>query len=384
MKRSPAPITADKVLRRAAALHLAPTHGEAVGEDRQALKTRPLVSVLMTVYNAGDFLEPAIESVLGQTWTYLELVIVDDGSTDGSLERIRHAGWRDARVRVIENEHNLGQPASRNKGIQALRGDFLAFMDADDLSHPERLSRQVAFLEAHSQIDLVGTCWSPIDVDGQLLPRKTRQRQRFTSHQIAARLLFYCPIHHPTMMIRARVAKDLHYDTAFPVAQDHDLWVRLMPNYRFAVLPECLFYYRQHDHQAISDGNRMMAGRRRIFEKQLAELDIDFDAQDSYRHFHLFHFRGRNLFRAQCAEPLDVDFVRWAGQWMARLAAANRHKRLYPEPAFSRFLGARWLFVCRKASAESDAPLRIWAIFLRSSLTRAVARALLARELDPF
>ncbi|MFS8652378.1 MAG: glycosyltransferase family 2 protein, partial [Caldibacillus sp.] len=115
----------------------------------------PFVTVFMPVYNSGKYLVEAIESILRQTYRNLELLIVDDGSTDHSIEIIKT--FADPRIRLIKNDQNRGIPFTRNVGLKEARGKYLAIMDSDDISHPERIERQVAYLENHPAIDVAGT-----------------------------------------------------------------------------------------------------------------------------------------------------------------------------------------------------------------------------------
>ena len=133
----------------------------------------PKVTAVIPVYNREKYLRGAIESILAQTFTDFELLVIDDGSTDGSREAIR--SYHDPRIRLMCNETNQGIPKTRNRGIQFARGEYLAFLDSDDWAYPERLAKQVAFLDSHPDYAAVGA-W--IDVDGRRGPSSsTRQTQ---------------------------------------------------------------------------------------------------------------------------------------------------------------------------------------------------------------
>ncbi|MCY3867896.1 MAG: glycosyltransferase family 2 protein [Chloroflexi bacterium] len=117
----------------------------------------PAVSVVMPVYNGECYLAEAIESILGQTFTDFEFIIVDDGSRDGSAAIIHDFAKRDERIRVIQHERNRGLTSARNSGIAASRGQFVAAMDHDDISLPRRIEKQADFLHSHPRLGLVGT-----------------------------------------------------------------------------------------------------------------------------------------------------------------------------------------------------------------------------------
>ena len=125
-----------------------------------------LVTVLLPVYNGGPFLPRVLASLLAQTWRDFEVLVIDDGSSDGSAEIAAAHARSDPRVRVLRNERNLGLARTLNRGLDEARSPLVARQDVDDLSHPERLARQVAFLEAHAEVALVGAQGWEIDRDG--------------------------------------------------------------------------------------------------------------------------------------------------------------------------------------------------------------------------
>ena len=202
----------------------------------------PKVSVLLPVWNAERYLAGAIESVLAQSFADFELLIVDDGSTDGSTALIRR--YRDRRIRRIENEKNLGVTRSLNLGLELAHGRYVARMDADDLCAPERLERQVAFLDAHPEVALVASRARWVDAlgaeigiidtpaDGETLRRRLRRGNWIV---------------HGTVMMRAEAVRALGgYDESMERAQDYDLWLRLSERHPIAALPDLLYTWRDH------------------------------------------------------------------------------------------------------------------------------------------
>jgi glycosyltransferase involved in cell wall biosynthesis len=202
----------------------------------------PKVSVVLPVWNAERYLAGAIESVLAQTFTDFELLIVDDGSTDGSAALIRR--YRDRRIRRIENEKNLGVTRSLNLGLELARGRYVARMDADDLCAPERLERQVAFLDAHPGVALVASRARWVDAlgaeigvidtpaDGETLRRRLRRGNWIV---------------HGTVMMRAEAVRALGgYNESMERAEDYDLWLRLSERHQIAALPALLYTWRDH------------------------------------------------------------------------------------------------------------------------------------------
>lgn len=207
--------------------------------------TSPSVTVLMAVHNGLPYLPQAIRSVLGQTFSDLELLIVDDGSTDGTSACVR--SFRDARIRLICNTECIGQTRSLNIGLREAHGQYLARLDADDVCLSERLERQVHYLEEHPEVLLVGTRMEGIDEEGRRTEFFGKPLNDFGTF-IGCLVLGACPIGHPTVLGRRSAIMQLGgYDERYRIGQDYDLWIRLaMARLRVSVLPEPLVKYRMH------------------------------------------------------------------------------------------------------------------------------------------
>lgn len=200
----------------------------------------PRVSVIMPVYNAEPFVGQALKSILGQTFRNFELIIVDDGSGDRSREIGR--SFHDERIVWIENGRNLGLTASLNVGLKKARGEFIARQDADDLSLPERLEKQVAFLDSHPTTGLVGCAFSVINEVGNAL---TDIHTVVDPLEINALLLQRNPIAHGTAVFRrACLEKTGLYREEFRYAQDYDLWLRIAEIAKVANIPGLLYQWR--------------------------------------------------------------------------------------------------------------------------------------------
>lgn len=203
----------------------------------------PKVSVLMPVYNTKEeYLRVAIESILAQTFSDFEFLILNDASTDENVEKVVKS-YNDKRIKYYKNEKNLGISPTRNKLIDMARGEYLAIMDHDDMSMPERLAEQTAYLDAHPDVGVVG-CWpGVIGNDGYVnkLPvDDTEIRETL--------MLIYC-ICHPAAMVRKSVLTEnnIYYEACYTPAEDYSLWCRLISKTKFANLPKVLFKYRFHD-----------------------------------------------------------------------------------------------------------------------------------------
>lgn len=203
----------------------------------------PKVSVLMTVYNAGPYLEASLASITGQSFADWELVVVDDASTDGSLTILENWGRRDTRIRVIPNQENKGQTPCLNQGLRLCRGTWIARQDADDLSHPSRLERQLGYLQSYPGTVLLGT-------QGVLINERGRRIGLLDVPCDAAGILwsgtFLNPFLHTSVIFRKDVVVGEFggYDEGFRIAQDYDLWMRLAAICPTANLKARLVSYR--------------------------------------------------------------------------------------------------------------------------------------------
>ncbi len=209
----------------------------------------PRVSVVMAVYNAEPFLAETLESVVSQSFSDLELVVVDDCSTDGSAEIL--LGVCDRRVQVLRNPQNLGFAASLNRGIAAARGAYIARLDADDICAHDRLRRQVAYLDGHHDVTIVGTA---ARVVGEGVSGEATWRLPQSSLAVRFAALLRSPFLHPTVMLRRAAfdPRELVYDGRFAPAEDYELWSRALRSVEGANLREPLVTYRLHGGQMTS------------------------------------------------------------------------------------------------------------------------------------
>ena len=203
-----------------------------------------LVSVVMSVYNGQRHVAEAVESILGQTFTDFEFIVINDGSTDGTGDVLD--GYDDPRLHLV-TQANQGLTRSLNRAIQLSRGRYIARMDADDVSLPTRLEKQVAWLDAHPRLGVLGTAVRVIDDWGEIVPEEG-QPKTITGTEAIARRLFIegtnALIHGSVMMRREAVERAGGYREVFEYSQDYDLWLRIVEHYEVDNLPEVLYYRR--------------------------------------------------------------------------------------------------------------------------------------------
>ena len=207
------------------------------------MNSLPLVSVLMPVYNCESFIREAIQSVLNQTFTDFELLIIDDCSTDATLQILK--SYLDSRIQLIEKEKNTGYTDSLNYGISIAKGKYIARMDGDDISLPRRFQKQFDFLESNPEVVICGTAIKIIGKD-------TIERHPSKHEDLQIKLCFSSVFHHPTVMIRADVLKQNKYNKEFEPAEDYELWTRLAFVGKTANLEDVLLHYRIHSSQTSS------------------------------------------------------------------------------------------------------------------------------------
>lgn len=255
----------------------------------------PVVTVLMPVHNAEQYLGAAIESILAQTYRDFEYLIINDGCTDNSRQIITH--YIDPRIRLVDNEGNLGLTATLNRGLSLARGRFVARQDADDISFPQRLVKQVDFLNLHPEVALVGTQGYIIDHEGNYLSFLVTALDMVS---IRWRQCFDNSFVHSAVMFRKDVVwNELGgYNAQFSYCQDFELWSRLLQKYRAANLPDRLIKWRDHRQSmtvkmselALTEGQQVMRcnletvfGHEYLLPSEFEQLvNFKYNSQQSY------------------------------------------------------------------------------------------------------
>ena len=207
----------------------------------------PDISVIMGVYNGEEFISETIESLINQTFTNWELIVINDCSTDSTGEILKKTAERDPRIKVYNNEINLRLPSSLNKAISFSSGKYIARMDADDICLPDRFEKQFKFMEENPHITL-SSCRFMTVKNGVYMSGGCGGR--CDSESMRSLLLVTNPILHPGVIARAEVMKELLYDPACTCTEDLNLWTRMVKNnFKLEILPEYLLVYRLHDKQ---------------------------------------------------------------------------------------------------------------------------------------
>ncbi len=314
----------------------------------------PTVTVLMPVHNGAAYLSEAIYSILQQSFRDFELLVVDDASTDDSVQII--LAFRDNRIRLLRSPERLQISRALNWGLAEARGEYIARMDQDDISHTNRLAMQVRFLERWPEIGMCGT-WARRLKSGKLI-----QHYRLPSgfENIRAFALFDNPFIHASVMIRQRALErnQLRYDETFVNAEDYDLWSRTFSCFPSDNLRRTLLDSREHSqsmmYKAASDMNDKAC---RIVQRSLAVLGLKPDEEDLSFH--------RQLGTVRWPVSPDRATIDRAENWLLSLILKNRHIGFYDPKALKRVIDSIWFGAC-----YHGLPLGAWVVrrFLFSPL----------------
>lgn len=231
----------------------------------------PTVSVVMPAYNAEKYICEAIDSILCQTYTDFEFIIINDCSTDRTEEII--LSYCDSRIVYLKNERNLGVAMSLNRGLEIARGEFIARMDADDISMPQRLEKQIDFMMRKSNVAVLGSDIAIFNDKGTLQTGWSSD----SPSRMKVDLFFSCGLAHPSVMMRHDVIKELGgYDPDYNGLEDYELWCRVIEKYDITTLPDVLLKYRIHESQVTKNPTAEYGERfRKLKMRQLSQLGID-------------------------------------------------------------------------------------------------------------
>jgi glycosyltransferase involved in cell wall biosynthesis len=218
----------------------------------------------MPVYNGAKYLREAVDSILGQTFTDFEFIVIDDGSTDGSAETVE--SYDDPRIRLLRNGANFGLVKTLNKGIEMASGEYIARMDCDDVSLPERLARQVAFMDSNLEVAASGTWAKDVDARGRVISAVRKP----VGEQMEYEFWRPSPLYHSSAMIRVSHLGDLRYDPGALHVEDYDLWLRLRKRHRLDNVPEFLLLYRVHEESvSVTNFDRQLRAAHEVFRRHV-------------------------------------------------------------------------------------------------------------------
>jgi len=291
------------------------------------------ITVLMPVYNGEKFLAEAIDSILCQTFKDFEFLIINDGSTDKTKEIIQ--SYTDPRIRYVENEKNIKLIASLNKGLDLAKGRYIARMDADDISLPERLEKQFSFMEKNSEIGFCGTKANVFE--GKLLKKFPE-----TDDDIRIRMFFFNHIPHPSVMLRKSVLvqNNLKYDKNYIHAEDYALWLQMLKFTNVYIIQETLVLHRLHENQISEIYNKeQYSTARKIRLELLSKLGISPTEQELF------------LYEDYLEKNYPWDRINYSNikeevimllDLLSKIEKSNSEMKIYDEKLFSTFLAEKY------------------------------------------
>lgn len=275
----------------------------------------PKISVIMPAYNAEKYIAEAIDSILAQTYRDFEFIILNDCSKDRTEEII--LSYTDPRIVYLKNEKNMGVAATLNRGLSVAKGEYIARMDADDISLPMRFEKQVAYLDENPKIAVLG-CNVECFEGGKILSTGGSSSDPV---QMRVDMFFACGLAHPGVMTRRAVIGELGgYDPEFEGLEDYELWCRVQENWQVVSLLEVLLRYRIHGGQVTKNpSERFVQRMHRLKQRQLQQLELPQDTPEAQAFY--AHCTGK-------AERNEAQLV-LLSRFFDQAAQANRRLGLY-------------------------------------------------------
>jgi len=319
--------------------------------------TTPALSVIIPVYNAGQYLADAIGSVLRQTFSDFELIVINDGSTDNSKEVI--ATFNDKRIRYLENKKNLGIVYSRNRGIKEATGDFVGMVDADDVVYHDKFEKQISFLTKNPEFGMVGSWVKFIDNKGNRLSGKWKLNA--PPQKIPSIMLFNNYFVQSAVLYRKDCLRNYSFTNGFEIGEDYLIWYQILKRFKSWNLPEYLMDYRVHQESITKRKNDLrLEMDKKIFKIQLKDLGIDATGREL--DLHLLIKEGTPI--------EDVKTLLEIESWLKKIVGCNQSNQVYNKRYLAQVVANRWLKVCSKTKIFSleKARICITSRFLFSSI----------------
>jgi len=303
----------------------------------------PLVSVMVVVKGHAEHLEETLQSLLGQTLQDFEMIIVNGGVNASAQKMLAHYSSADNRISVFE-QNEPGISAARNQAMSIARGKYCAVSDADDISLPQRLEKQVGFLETHPEVSLCGA-WIQTFGAASSQIRQTPMND----DMIRSQMMFLCPFAHSTVIWRRVDIERTGQQYRLEASEDYDLWARLWPHIHFANLPEVLVHYRVHEGQRshiVEETDRNWQYQMAIRASLIKHLGIALPSEEATLHQKISSGRENEV------------WIDDAEAWLLKLQKTNHENHQLPLRSFDRVIADRWWIVSLKARTQSFRPWR--------------------------
>ena len=296
------------------------------------MNQNPLVSILLPAYNAEKFIIEAINSITNQTYNNLEIIVINDGSTDTTEEKVNNIN--DDRIKLINNEFNLGLIETLNKGIGFCNGKYIARMDADDISYLDRIELQVQKMEESDEFGICGTWFETFNKSQSSGVSKYKS----SNDEIQIHLLYQIHLCHGTAMFRKEVFDYFKFDKKYAHAEDFELWSRIKTIYKMTNIPKVLYRVNRHGNNvSILNNDIQTKNTLRIISKQLEDIlqyKISEDLIILYRNFCHADF------------DLNITQITLIGKLIKDLSNSDNSLNLDNPKAFVKYLSNKWEHLC--------------------------------------
>jgi glycosyltransferase involved in cell wall biosynthesis len=315
-----------------------------------AMRETPLVSVVMPVYNGEKYLAQAIDSILSQTYSPIEFIILNDGSTDSSVDIIN--GYADSRITLVNSYVRQGIVCQLNKGIDLAKGKYIARMDADDVCVHTRIATQVQFLENNPAVGVCGSWYSEIG-------SKKVINYSTDNQNIKIDLLSFCAFAHPTVMLRKCVLIDngIRYEQEYTHCEDYRLWVVLSRVTEFGTVGKMLLYYRKHTGQISEIKKKIQEEKSELLKKEQFEYVLGHAIDEQQIKMIALTFRE--------GIPINASDFEGIQELFKQLHDANGLRKVYAERFFNEFLLSTFIRTTYRLQDKNSLSLILHAAYVK-------------------
>lgn len=317
---------------------------------------KPLVSVLIPCYNAEQHVEQALNSILEQTYTNMEIIAINDCSTDNTGSILHAIAERDSRMRVIDNEKNLKLIDTLNKGVALCNGEYIARMDADDIALPKRIEKEVDFLERNKNHDIVSTLFLAFPTNNP--SKKSLHHNPLKDEELRAYMLFKSGICHPAVMIRKRVFTELglQFEKEYLHVEDYALWSKAIYKTKIANIGEPLLLYRVHENQVSTLNEKLqLDNKQKVFKIHCEQLGLSTsdESLDIY-----------TSVAESVPSESSIEYLKKCEEFMKHLISINETNKFCNMNYLKDILAIHWLRLC----ANSQIGFKVFDILNQSTL----------------
>ena len=291
----------------------------------------------MPVYNREQYIKKAVESILNQTFTDFEFIIVNDGSTDKTLEILQ--SFDDKRIKIINNETNKGIVFSRNRGIKAAKAEFIGMFDSDDVALPEKFEIQLKFLKENPEFGMVGAWVKWIDENDKILKGKWKLSR--PSIEIPAIMLFRNYFIQSSVLIRKEVLPEGLYSKGLEIGEDYKMWFEVSLKHKVTNIHQYLVLYRMHSENISITSDMKLENTKKLFKYIFKTLEIEPSEVELDA-----HSRIKNNKKIRTIEELEQ-----IEKWLLKISNQNKKLGNYDQKILQKVIFNRWLKVCNKSKS---------------------------------